>query len=223
MVITAKFCCSAFIPDPMGAIGLIDYGAGNFTSVFNALRFLEFDVIRVTEPSQMNQVSHLILPGVGAFPTAMRKLESLHLVEELRRQLLENQKPFLGICVGMQVLGSLGREFENYPGLGFVPGVVDLIPADQHGLRLPHIGWNELTVTRPSPLFAGMSDKPIFYFVHSYQLRPESPENVLATCRYGVEVVAVVERANIFGVQFHPEKSQHDGLRLLRNFASLPG
>lgn len=203
-------------------IGLIDYGAGNFTSVYNALQFLGLDVIRVTASEQMEQVSRIILPGVGAFASAMRKLESLRLVDELRLQLTEYHKPFLGICVGMQVLATLGREFEDYHGLGFIPGVVERIPAEQHGNLLPHIGWNELTLTRPSLLFAGMPEKPIFYFVHSFHLQPQVPDSILATCKYGVDVVAVVEHDNIYGVQFHPEKSQHDGLRLLKNFALLP-
>ena len=205
----------------MSCIGLIDYGAGNFASVFNALRYLQLNVVHVTEPQQMNQVSHLILPGVGSFTAAMRRLESLQLVTELRKQLLEIQKPFLGICVGMQVLASFGREFEDYPGLGLIPGVVDRIPAEQYGLRLPHIGWSELHPTRASLLFAGMPDNPIFYFVHSYQLQPEFSQAILATCQYGEEIVAMVERENIYGVQFHPEKSQDAGLRLLRNFLGV--
>lgn len=205
----------------MSIIGLIDYGSGNFTSVLNAFEYLQLKVTRITAPEQMTDVSHLVLPGVGAFAAAMRKLECLHLVEELRRQLMEHQKPFLGICVGMQLLASLGHEFEEYPGLGFVPGAVKRIPAEQHDLLLPHIGWNELNLMRPSPLFTGISDRPIFYFVHSYHMQPQMQQTVLATCRYGVEVVAVIESGNIYGVQFHPEKSQHDGLRLLRNFAAL--
>lgn len=202
-------------------VGLVDYGAGNFTSVLNALQFLELNVLRVTNPHQVEKSSHLILPGVGAFATAMRKLESLNLVDALHQQLIDNKKPFLGICVGMQLLASLGREFEDCPGLGLIPGVVTRIPATKHELRLPHVGWNELTLTNASPLFNGMPANPIFYFVHSYHLQPETAETILATCQYGVEVVAVVGRDNIYGVQFHPEKSQRDGLRLLKNFADL--
>lgn len=205
----------------MSTIGLIDYGSGNFTSVLNAFTYLQLKVTRITAPEQMTEVSHLVLPGVGAFAAAMRKLESLHLVEELLRQLVEYQKPFLGICVGMQLLGSLGHEFEEYPGLGLIPGAVKRIPVQQHDLLLPHIGWNELNLMRESPLFTGISDKPIFYFVHSYHIQPEAQQTVLATCQYGVEIAAVIESGNIYGVQFHPEKSQHDGLRLLKNFAAL--
>lgn len=205
----------------MHKIGLIDYGAGNFTSVFNALKFLQLDVVRITEAKEMDGVSHLILPGVGAFAATMRKLESLHLVDELHRQLTDKHKPFLGICVGMQVLATWGSEFEECRGLDLISGAVTRIPAENHGLKLPHIGWNELRITRPSVLFAEMAANPIFYFVHSYQLQPERSDAIVATCSYGVDVVAAVQRDNIFGVQFHPEKSQHDGLRLLKNFASL--
>jgi glutamine amidotransferase len=121
----------------------------------------------------------------------------------------------------MQVLATLGREFEDYPGLGYIEATVDRIQVERHGLPLPHMGWSELQVAHPSPLFAGMSERPIFYFVHSYHLIPRARDIVLATCNYGDDLVAVVEKDNVYGVQFHPEKSQHDGLRLLKNFAGL--
>lgn len=202
-------------------IGLIDYGAGNYASVSNALRSLELDIARVTTPQQVDQVSHLILPGVGAFAAAMRKLQALGLIDALRDAVLKKGKPFLGICVGLQVLASTGREFETCPGLGWIAGSVDKIDLHGYSLRLPHIGWNSLELRRSSPLVAGLGDSPTFYFVHSYHLTPDDSEAVLATCDYGGPVVSIVEKDNIFGVQFHPEKSQHDGLQLLRNFAAL--
>ena len=205
----------------MATIGLINYGAGNFSSVRNALHYLELDVIEVRDTSQFAKATHLILPGVGAFASAMRKLEEQNLIHELKKQVLVKKKLFLGICVGMQVLASAGREFEVYPGLGFIQGTVEKIDAESYGLRLPHIGWNELNLLRPSPLFVHMSRTPIFYFVHSYHLLPTEESVIAATCEYGAEVVAAVETDNIYGVQFHPEKSQHDGLQLLKNFASI--
>ena len=205
----------------MPTIGLIDYGAGNFTSVFNALRYLGLNVTKIDMPAQMEQVSHLVLPGVGAFATVMRQLTRLHFVNTLRQQILEQGKPFLGICVGMQVLASLGREFEDCAGLDAIPGVVERIPTESSGLPLPHMGWNELQIEQTSPLFAGLPERPVFYFVHSYHLQPTYTANVLATCRYGTDLVAVVQNANIFGVQFHPEKSQRVGFQVLKNFLAL--
>lgn len=205
----------------MATIGLIDYGAGNFSSVLNTLDYLQLNVIAIRSIEHFKQATHLILPGVGAFAAAMRKLEGLELIDEMKEQVLVQKKPFLGICVGMQILASMGREFEDYPGLGFIQGTVDKIDAESYGLRLPHIGWNELNVLQPSALLAHMSRTPIFYFVHSYHFSPVEKNVIVATCEYGAEVVAVIEEENIFGVQFHPEKSQHDGLQLLKNFASI--
>ena len=204
-----------------GRIALIDYGAGNFTSVRNALGFLGLPYIEAREPRQLDDATHLILPGVGAFAAAMRKIETRQFVSALERHVLGQGKPFLGICVGMQVLATLGLEFGECRGLGLVPGVVANIPAETHGLRLPHIGWNEVTLRGRCPLFTGMGKAPIFYFVHSYQLVPDNPDVCVGTCTYGGEVVAAVQDRNIFGVQFHPEKSQRDGLQLLRNFAAI--
>jgi len=205
----------------MARIGLIDYGAGNFSSVRNALDYLRLEVIELRNPAHFETATHLILPGVGAFASAMRRLEQLDLVDTLKEQVLVKRRPFLGICVGMQVLASRGREFEEYPGLGFIEGTVDKINGQGHGLRLPHIGWNELNLIRSSPLFARMNGLPTFYFVHSYHLVPKEKGVIVATCEYGAEVVSVVEKDNIYGVQFHPEKSQRGGLQLLKNFALI--
>jgi glutamine amidotransferase len=201
-------------------VGLIDYGAGNYGSVRNAVAHLGLDYVEIRAPQDFEQATHLILPGVGAFAAAMRKLQQLHLIEDMLEQALERRKPFLGICVGMQLLATAGYEFETYDGINLVEGdCVKLdVPAD---VRLPHIGWNELQIVRHSPLFNGMSPNPIFYFVHSYHLNPKQRDVVVATCDYGRDFVAVLQNDNIFGVQFHPEKSQHDGLRLIKNFAAL--
>lgn len=205
----------------MGKVGLIDYGAGNFASVKNALLRLGREVVEVREPSALGSVSHIILPGVGAFAAAMSKVESLGIADALREHVAVKGKPYLGICVGMQILADAGYEFGEHGGLGFIHGRVDRMDAAAHGLRLPHIGWNDLDVKRRSPLFEGMEERPIFYFVHSYMFHASDEGSVAATCGYGSEVTAAVSRDNVFGVQFHPEKSQRDGLRLLGNFASL--
>lgn len=203
-------------------VGLIDYGAGNFTSVRNALRHIGVDVEPVRTADELDRHSHVILPGVGAFAACMRRLEAAGLVEPLRARLADAEQPFLGICVGMQLLAALGREFEDYPGLGLIAGECRRLPVEDDGLRLPHIGWNAVALRDDLPLFAGLGDAPTFYFVHSYHVVPEDPAIVAATCDYGTDVTAAVRIGNVYGVQFHPEKSQQAGLRLLRNFVELP-
>jgi imidazole glycerol-phosphate synthase subunit HisH len=205
----------------MTTIGLIDYGAGNFTSVMNAFERLDIDTIRISAPDQLDEVDRLVLPGVGAFKIAMDHLESRGLIEALHTQVLDLGKPFLGICVGMQILADVGLEFEISPGLGFVSGVCEIIPAAGGELRVPHMGWNEVSFPRQSPLFDGIEDHETFYFVHSYHLNPANNVDILATSEYGGNVVAAVGKDNIFGVQFHPEKSQNSGLKVLKNFTSM--
>ena len=204
----------------MSQIGLIDYGAGNFASVKNALHCLELPVRDIRCPEEFELATHLILPGVGAFAPAMRRLESLHLVEPLRDAVLRQRKPLLGICVGMQLFATVGSEFEVYHGLGLISGAVKKLKP-KADLRLPHIGWNTVEIYRPSRLFARFIEMPTFYFLHSYHLVPSDRQVVVANCNYGEEVTAAIEHENLFGVQFHPEKSQQDGLRLLQQFASL--
>lgn len=200
-------------------VGILDYGGGNVSSVFNALEYLQIAVEIISAPQQMKKVSHIILPGVGAFRSVMDKMAKTGFIDELREEVVVDKKPFLGICVGMQVLASIGTEFEESEGLGLISGTVERIDAETHGLRLPHIGWNHLSIERESTLFHGMDAEPIFYFVHSYHFVPKNSSATVASCEYGERVVAAVEADNLFGVQFHPEKSQYDGLKLLRNFA----
>jgi glutamine amidotransferase len=205
----------------VAAIGLINYGSGNFLSVYNALHYLDLNIIEIDTVEKLKHASHLILPGVGAFGACMEKLRDLRFAEALIEHVLGRGTPFLGICVGMQVLADRGVEFTETGGLGFIPGVVEMIEADHTRFRLPHIGWNEVQVTTPSPLFAGMTPDPNFYFVHSFHFRPLKEEHLAATCDYGTCVTAAVQKDYVFGVQFHPEKSQQNGLQLLRNFARL--
>jgi glutamine amidotransferase len=205
----------------MNRIGLINYGLGNVTSVRNALDYLGADVTEVHTPAGLDAVGHLILPGVGAFAATMERLRERGWVEALRRHVLEKGKWLLGICVGMQVLADTGSEFGTCAGLGFLRGSVDAIDVGAHGLPMPHMGWNVLEVHRPCPLLEEISDAPCFYFVHGYQLRSPEPDATVATCQYGDTVTACVQKENAFGVQFHPEKSQRDGLQVLRNFCEL--
>lgn len=205
----------------MPKIGLLDYGSGNFGSVFNALSYLGLDPVRVLEPGQLERVSHIVLPGVGSFPAAMDRLESMGFVESLHDQLSEKGKPFLGICVGMQVLAQIGNEFCERQGLGLVPGAVNRIDTAEQPLTLPHMGWNELVIVRDCPLLANMASPSSFYFVHSYHFCPANAGDLVAYCEYGSQVTACIQRDNVFGVQFHPEKSQRDGLQLLMNFSRV--
>lgn len=200
-------------------VGLIDYGAGNFSSVRNALQFLGVQVVEVRDSSDLAGTSKIILPGVGAFATAMDRLMRMGMLDALAEQVLAKRKQFLGICVGMQILASLGHEFETTEGLGWIKGDVRAISPGS--LPLPHIGWNELEVSNGWPLLADFERPPTVYFVHSYALSPTDDSVVAATCEYGTRVVAAVHQENIHGVQFHPEKSQRDGLQILKNFISL--
>lgn len=197
-------------------IGVINYGSGNFTSVYNAFRSLAPEVRVIDRPEELLSVTHLVLPGVGSFISAMERLTKMGLVDSLNKAILTG-RPFLGICVGMQVLADVGFEHGEFRGLGILSGAVKKI--DSHGLRLPHIGWNEVEPVRENILYCGMR-KPIFYFVHSYHFVSNSLSVVSGTCDYGNKIVCSVSHENIHGVQFHPEKSQRDGLHLLKNFIS---
>ena len=188
----------------MSSIGLINCGSGNYGSVRNALTFLGLDPLEVRHPAHLDECHAIILPGVGAFPAVMRRLREAGLDDAIRRDVLDRAKPYLGICVGMQILADTGEEFGPTPGLGLIPGSVEpLLPAPGH--RVPHIGWNTVRPTRGCPLFDGLGDEPTFYFVHGFAFRPHHAKHTAATTEHGGLITAAVQRDNIFGVQFHPE------------------
>lgn len=195
---------------------IVDYGMGNLKSVLNALRFLGCNALISNKAEDIERANAVILPGVGAFREAMDNLKQLGLVDALNKQILENKKPFLGICLGMQLIAKDSEEKGYYKGLGWIDGNVRRI-AVRGGQRLPHIGWNNITILKENPLFTGISSDFNFYFVHSYHLQCNE-SCVSAECNYGIDVAAALQKKNIFAVQFHPEKSQSNGLRLLRNF-----
>ncbi len=203
------------------SIGVINYGSGNYTSLCNALAHLGFPIFEIAEPSGIERASHLILPGVGSFRAAMEKLDKRGLVEPLRAQLHRGDKPFLGICVGMQILATEGIEFGPHEGLDVIGGTVAQIATGAEPVRLPHIGWNDVEATPGCPLFEGIDEPPVFYFVHTYAFDPIEANCVVARCTYGQPFAAAVQDGLTFGVQFHPEKSQAHGLRLLHNFCTL--
>ena len=205
----------------MSFVAIVDYGSGNLRSAEKALaRVAGSQTVAVTsDPAVIAQAGRIVLPGVGAFGDCMAGLGAIPgMIDVLRKAVLERGVPFLGICVGMQLLASVGREFGDHAGLDWIAGeVVRLTPSDP-ALKIPHMGWNELSVARPHPVLAGIAAGADFYFVHSYAMRPAHPSHILATADYGGAFAAVVGRDNILGVQFHPEKSQAVGLALLANF-----
>jgi glutamine amidotransferase len=204
----------------VSAVAIVDYGMCNLDSVARAVSECGGAPLVTDDPRDLASARAIILPGVGAFGVGMAHLKERGLVEPLREQVLDKKIPFLGICLGMQLLARRGEENGGAEGLGWLDAETVLIkPAP--GERLPHIGWNEVRLERESPLFAGIAPGTDFYFVHSYALRPRDPSAILATAPYGDGVCAAVRKDNLYGVQFHPEKSQKAGFALLRNFLSL--
>lgn len=198
-------------------IAVIDYGAGNLFSVKNALDFLGYENIITKDADDLRRADRLILPGVGAFPDAMRMLNESGLVEVIREEV--GKKPLLGICLGMQMLFEKGYEFGETDGLGLIKGSVRLMKPDRN-LPIPHIGWNALEKNEPCRLLDKCAEGEYVYFVHSYAA--DCPkENVAAYCDYGMKIPALVFEGNVYGAQFHPEKSGDTGLNILRCFAAL--
>lgn len=198
-------------------IGIVDFGMGNLLSVEKALERMDCPARVVRTSREIVESDRLVLPGVGAFGQAMMNLEERGLLAPLRSACAEG-KPLLGICLGLQLLFETSEEHGHHEGLGLFRGDVRRFPSD---VRVPHIGWNQVRITRHSPLFEGIPDNEFFYFVQSYYVRPEDSTAVVGTTDYGATFAAAVGRMNIFGVQFHPEKSQQAGLRLLANFGRM--
>lgn len=201
-------------------IAIVDYGMGNVGSVRNALKFLGAEGVVTDRAEDFEKATHIIFPGVGAFQDGMKSVRERNLIPILTREVLEKKKPLLGVCLGMQLFAARGEEGGEFEGLGWVKGVTKRLAVDEKKERLPHIGWNDVTFSGSCPLFANISS-PTFYFVHSYVLAPEEKSTIVGTCEYGESFAAVIQKDNLFGVQFHPEKSQKSGLALLRNFISL--
>lgn len=201
-------------------IGVVNYGIGNLRSVANALEQVGARFALIDEPGAIASADKLLVPGVGAFGACMEALAARGFREPVLAHAAAG-KPLLGICVGMQMLATTGTEFGERPGLGLVPGRVVQIPRATQDLRLPQIGWNALRLRGDCPLLRGLGAETSAYFVHSFHLEPADPADVAAYVDYGGPVVAAVQRANVFGMQFHPEKSQAVGLRVLDNFRKL--
>ncbi|MDO5294878.1 MAG: imidazole glycerol phosphate synthase subunit HisH [bacterium] len=200
-------------------IAIVDYDAGNLKSVEKALISLGQDVVITRDKEQLLHADKVILPGVGAFGDAMDKLHKYDLVEVLQ-EIGKSETPFLGICLGLQLMFERSDEADGVEGLGILEGEIVKIP-DHEGLKIPHIGWNDLTINPKSRLFAGIEQHSYVYFVHSYYLKAKNREDVAATTEYGVVIDAAVEHDNTFACQFHPEKSGDIGLKILKNFAEM--
>jgi len=200
-------------------IAIIDYDAGNLKSVEKALIHLGEDAIITRDKEQLLKADKVILPGVGQFGDAMTKLHHYQLVEIIK-EIIDNKTPFLGICLGMQVLFERSDECKSVEGLAILKGDILRIP-DSDGLKIPHMGWNSLTIREGAKLYQGIDPSPYVYFVHSYYLKATNPKDVAATTHYSTLIDASVEQGNVFGCQFHPEKSGEIGLQILKNFAQL--
>lgn len=199
---------------------IVDYGLGNLLSVSKAFEEVagEKKVVISRNPLMLEEASHIVLPGVGNFKTGMENLQKFNFIGSLTQQVTKNKKPFLGICLGMQLLAEKGEEAGETPGLGWVRGKARRLMVN--GLKLPHIGWDNLETDHQHPLFKNIGRDREFYFVHSYCV--ECPEEyIIGKCVYGEPFAAVICRGNIYATQFHPEKSREQGLKLLRNFLKL--
>ena len=207
----------------MTTVALIDYGSGNLASAAKALaRAAEgtrHQIVTTSDPDVVRTAERIVLPGVGAFADCMGGLSAINgMVPTLREKVLKEGAPFLGICVGMQLLATVGKEFGDHLGLGWIAGeVVKIVPSDA-SLKIPHMGWNELKILQPHALLKGLESGAHAYFVHSYHFVPALPDDLIATTDYGQTLTAIIGNENIAGTQFHPEKSQATGLKLLSNF-----
>ena len=201
---------------------IIDYGSGNLQSVFNALKQVQDSSTQIlisNNPDDLKSATHIILPGVGAFKDCIDGLNAIpNMVEELKIQVLENKKPFLGICVGMQLLADVGFEHGKSAGLGFIAGQVEELKNPNGDLKIPHTGWNEITIKKDHAILKDIKAGEHFYFVHSYHFVVKNQEDVIASVEYGQNINAIIAKENIVATQFHPEKSADAGLKILRNF-----
>lgn len=200
-------------------VAIIDYDAGNIKSVEKAVAFLGKEAVITRKPEEILGADHVILPGVGNFGDAMKKLEKYGLIPVIR-EVIEKQIPFLGICLGLQLLFNKSDESPGVGGLGILEGEIKRIPGKE-GLKIPHIGWNSLSFPREGRLYQGLPEETYVYFVHSYYLEAKEKEIVTATTEYGVTIHASIEKGNVFACQFHPEKSSETGLKILDNFLKM--
>tara|TARA_B100001063_G_scaffold38412_1_gene32076 strand:+ start:4337 stop:4945 length:609 start_codon:yes stop_codon:yes gene_type:complete len=201
----------------MSKICILDYGAGNVASVYNIIKYLGFNCIISKDSEEIKKSSHIILPGVGAYSSLINKLKKNIDIENLSNEILIKKKPFLGICVGMQILSTKGSEFNECKGLNWIEGDVKII----NNKKLPHIGWNSVDLIKKSEITENLENNQDFYFVNSFFFKTKNKEDVIAKTQYNQTFSSIIQKKNIFGVQFHPEKSQKAGQLLIKNFCRL--
>ena len=199
-------------------VAVIDYNTGNIDSVIKAIKYFNKSVILTNNQKDIDNSKRIILPGQGSFQFGMQQLEKLNLIDLIKKKALIDKIPTLGICLGMQLFADLGYEKEKTAGLGFIKGEIKKISTS---LKLPHIGWNEVSFEQKNDLFDDLENDKDFYFVHSYYFDCLNSKNVLALTNYGINFPSIVCKENVYGVQFHPEKSSKQGLNLIKNFLSL--
>jgi glutamine amidotransferase len=197
---------------------VVDYGMGNLRSVSKAFEACGADVTVSSKPEDLKKAERIVLPGVGAFGDSMANLKKRGLIEPLCEEILVGKKPYFGICLGMQILADSGEEKGTHQGLGWLPGKTVMFQLADPELKVPHIGWNDIRIVKDGPLWNELGKKLDFYFVHSFHFVPTNRADVAAVCNYGGDFTAAVQHENIFATQFHPEKSQESGLRIIRNF-----
>lgn len=202
-------------------VGIIDYGMGNLRSVFNAFSILECSPFISSFPEEIRQADLIVLPGVGAFGDGITNLRSKGWIDMLEEEVKHKGKPFLGICLGMQLLAATGTEHGLHKGLNWIPGVVERIKSDNFNLHVPHVGWNDVHFLKKDSLYVGLGNSQCFYFLHSYTFVPQDPNVASAIVIYGYTLAASVEADNIYATQFHPEKSHSAGITVLKNFLEV--
>ena len=206
-------------------VTIVDYNSGNISSVINSFNEVAKDKVNIEVTSNLDSIKtsdKVVLPGQGSFKSCIDRLNSIDgLIDTLREFVIENKKPILGICVGLQMFADIGYEETETKGLGWISGKVSKIDNQNDKFKLPHIGWNEINIVKDSKIFKNIEDKSHMYFVHSYEFIPEDKSIIAATTDYSSKVVCAVEKENIFGTQFHPEKSDKIGLRIIENFITL--
>lgn len=203
-------------------ISILDYGSGNIRAIRNIYERLDIPCEYISTTEEIDNADKIILPGVGAFDETISTLREKGIVSSLNKRIIEGNLPVLGICVGMQMLSNQSQE-GKLPGLGWIPGEVKMLDKSliQGKPKLPHLGWNSIKIIKETPLFKGIDQETGFYFVHSYYYQCADESNVLTTTDYGITFHSAVAKGNVYGVQFHPEKSHDNGIQLLRNFAEL--
>jgi len=202
-------------------IVIVDYGSCNLDSIARAIDICGHTPCVTADPSELQTADRIILPGVGAFPAAMRNLQSVGMINALNEAVITRGRPFLGVCLGMHMIAERSSEHSETEGLGWIKGEIKRLEPSEPTDRIPHVGWNEVDFETQHPLLEGIANHSDFYFVHSYHFQVNDPQHIVTTTPYCGDFTSIVQKDNIFGVQFHPEKSQKAGARLLSNFLSL--